>query len=75
MPERASLMGLTAKEMTCLLGGMRVLELIIHLQEIKDLTNKVGALTNDFFVNLLDMKLSGSQLVKILMLSIVNQIK
>ena len=55
--ERASLMGLTAKEMTCLMGGMRVLG--TNHSSAKDkgiLTNKVGALTNDFFVNLLDMK-------------------
>jgi catalase-peroxidase len=55
--ERASLMGLTAQEMTCLVGGMRVLG--TNHESAKDkgvLTNKVGALTNDFFINLLDMK-------------------
>ena len=55
--ERASLMGLTAKEMTCLVGGMRVLG--TNHSSAKDkgvLTDKVGALTNDFFVNLVDMK-------------------
>jgi catalase-peroxidase len=55
--ERASLMGLTAKEMTCLVGGMRVLG--TNHSSAKDkgvLTDKVGALTNDFFINLVDMK-------------------
>ena len=55
--ERASLMGLTAKEMTCLVGGMRVLGTNhSSAQEKGVLTNRVGALTNDFFVNLVDMK-------------------
>jgi catalase-peroxidase len=55
--ERASLMGLTAKEMTCLVGGMRVLG--TNHASAKDkgvLTDKVGVLTNDFFINLVDMK-------------------
>jgi len=55
--ERASLMGLTAQEMTCLVGGMRVLG--TNHESAKDkgvLTSKVGTLTNDFFINLLDMK-------------------
>ena len=55
--ERASLMGLTAQEMTCLVGGMRVLG--TNHESAKDkgvFTSKVGALTNDFFINLLDMK-------------------
>ena len=55
--ERASLMGLTAKEMTCLVGGMRVLGTNHESAKNKGVfTNNVGALTNDFFVNLLDMK-------------------
>ena len=57
--ERASLMGLTAKEMTCLIGGMRVLG--TNHESAKDkgvFTNKVGSLSNDFFVNLVDMKYS-----------------
>ena len=55
--ERASLMGLTAQEMTCLVGGMRVLG--TNHSSAKDkgvMTDKVGALTNDFFINLVDMK-------------------
>ena len=55
--ERASLMGLTAKEMTCLVGGMRVLGTNHESAKNKGVfTNKVGALTNDFFINLVDMK-------------------
>ena len=55
--ERASLMGLTAKEMTCLIGGMRVLGTNhISAKNKGVLTNKVGTLSNDFFINLLDMK-------------------
>ena len=57
--ERASLMGLTAKEMTCLVGGMRVLGTNHASAKNKGvLTNKIGTLTNDFFVNLVDMKYS-----------------
>ena len=55
--ERASLMGLTAQEMTCLVGGMRVLG--ANHESAKDkgvFTDKVGVLTNDFFTNLVDMK-------------------
>jgi catalase-peroxidase len=55
--ERASLMGLTAQEMTCLIGGMRVLGTNHESAKNKGvLTDKIGTLTNDFFVNLVDMK-------------------
>jgi catalase-peroxidase len=55
--ERASLMGLTAQEMTCLVGGMRVLGTNHASAKNKGVfTEKVGALTNDFFLNLVDMK-------------------
>jgi catalase-peroxidase len=54
--ERASLMGLTAQEMTCLVGGMRVLGTNHESAKHKGVfTDKVGALTNDFFINLVDM--------------------
>lgn len=54
--ERASLMGLTAKEMTVLIGGMRVLGTNHGGTQHGVFTDNVGALTNDFFVNLTDMK-------------------
>ena len=55
--ERASLMGLTAQEMTCLVGGMRVLGTNHESAKNKGVfTEKVGSLTNDFFLNLVDMK-------------------
>lgn len=53
--DRAQLLGLTAPQMTVLLGGLRVLE-VNHNQATEGVfTNRPGALTNDFFVNLLDM--------------------
>uniref|UniRef100_UPI00404A6CB7 catalase/peroxidase HPI n=1 Tax=Candidatus Nanopelagicus sp. TaxID=2518620 RepID=UPI00404A6CB7 len=55
MLDRASLMGLTAQEMTCLVGGMRVLGTNYGGTKHGVFTDKVGALTNDFFVNLTDM--------------------
>ena len=53
--ERANLMTLTAPEMTVLLGGMRALN--ANFRQSKDgvFTDRPGTLTNDFFVNLLDM--------------------
>ncbi|PXA97605.1 catalase/peroxidase HPI [Nostoc sp. 3335mG] len=53
--DRAQLLGLSAPEMTVLVGGLRVLG-VTH-GDIKDgvLTDRPGQLTNDFFVNLLDM--------------------
>jgi len=56
MLDRASLMGLTAQEMTCLIGGMRVLGTNHGDTKHGVFTDKVGALTNDFFVHLTDMK-------------------
>ena len=55
MLDRASLMNLSAKEMTVLIGGMRVLDTNHGSSKHGVLTNKPGILTNDFFVNLLDM--------------------
>ena len=55
MLDRASLMDLSAKEMTVLLGGMRVLGTNYNGTEHGIFTDKVGALTTDFFVNLTDM--------------------
>ncbi len=54
--ERANLLGLTAKEMVCLIGGMRVLGANFENSKHGVFTDKVEALTNDFFVHLTDMK-------------------
>jgi len=48
-------MGLTAPEMTVLIGGMRVLGTNFGGSKNGVFTDRVGALTNDFFVNLTDM--------------------
>jgi catalase-peroxidase len=56
--DRAQLMTLTAPEMTVLLGGMRALDTNVGPTKHGVLTKKPGALTNDFFVNLLDMRTS-----------------
>ena len=53
--DRAQLMTLTAPEMTVLVGGMRVLDANIGQSQHGVFTQRAGALTNDFFVNLLDM--------------------
>jgi len=52
--DRASLLGLSAPEMTVLLGGLRVLGANYKDQPHGVFTNRKGQLTNDFFVNLLD---------------------
>ncbi|QQK71906.1 catalase/peroxidase HPI [Pectobacterium versatile] len=56
MLDRTQLMGLTAKEMTVLVGGLRVLGTNYGGTKHGVFTNREGALTNDFFVNLTDMK-------------------
>ena len=56
MLDRSSLMGLSAKEMTVLVGGMRVLDTNHGETKHGVFTDNPGALTNDFFVNLTDMK-------------------
>lgn len=56
MLDRTQLMGLTAPEMTVLIGGMRVLGTNFGGEKHGVLTDKEGALTNDFFVNLTDMQ-------------------
>ncbi|MCP5330662.1 MAG: catalase/peroxidase HPI [Pseudomonadales bacterium] len=55
MLDRTQLMGLTAKEMTVLVGGMRVIGSNHGGSKHGVFTDRVGALTNDFFVNLTDM--------------------
>ncbi|HEU5139588.1 MAG TPA: catalase/peroxidase HPI [Bacillales bacterium] len=53
--DKAQLLGLTAPELTALIGGMRVLGTNHGGTEHGVFTDRVGTLTNDFFVNLLDM--------------------
>ncbi|MBO6520481.1 MAG: catalase/peroxidase HPI [Rhodospirillales bacterium] len=55
MLDRAQLLGLTAAEMTLLVGGMRVLGTNHGDSKHGVFTDNEGALTNDFFVNLTDM--------------------
>ena len=54
--DRAQLLTLTAPEMTVLVGGMRVLNTNVDGSKHGVFTNRPEALTNDFFVNLLDMR-------------------
>lgn len=56
--DRAQLLGLTAPEMTVLVGGLRVLGTNHGGRGHGVFTDRVGALTNDFFVNLTDMRYS-----------------
>lgn len=58
--DKAQLLTLTAPEMTVLLGGLRVLGVNSNNTSHGVLTDNVGVLTNDFFVNLLDMDISWS---------------
>ncbi len=53
--DKAQLLALSAPEMTVLIGGLRVLETNAGQNKHGVLTHRPGALTNDFFVNLLDM--------------------
>ena len=54
--DKAQLLTLTAPEMTVLVGGMRVLNTNFDKSQNGVFTNRPEALTNDFFVNLLDLK-------------------
>jgi catalase-peroxidase len=69
MLDRTQLMGLSAHEMTALVGGMRVLGTNHGGTKHGVLTDREGVLTNDFFVNLTDMrytwKPSGNNLYEI----------
>ncbi len=56
--DRAQLMGLTAPEMTVLVGGMRVLGSNHNGSQCGVFTDREGILSNDFFVNLTDMNYS-----------------
>ena len=53
--DRANLLTLTVPEMTALVGGLRVLDANVGQSKAGVLTHKPGTLSNDFFVNLLDM--------------------
>jgi catalase-peroxidase len=53
--ERANLLNLTAVDMTALVGGLRALGANAKGTQYGVFTDRPGALTNDFFVNLLDM--------------------
>jgi catalase-peroxidase len=53
--DRAQLLTLTAPEMTVLVGGLRVLDATVGQSRHGVFTEAPGTLTNDFFVNLLDM--------------------
>ena len=53
--DRAQLLTLTAPEMTVLVGGLRVLNANVGQSDRGVFTKRPGTLTNDFFVNLLDM--------------------
>ncbi|MGL5649571.1 MAG: catalase/peroxidase HPI [Clostridium sp.] len=55
MVDKAQLLKLTAPELTVLLGGLRVLDINYEGSKAGVFTDKPGSLTNDFFVNVLDM--------------------
>jgi catalase-peroxidase len=59
--DRAQLLGLSAPEMTVLVGGLRVLGANHGGSAHGVFTDRVGKLTNDFFVNLLDMRTAWKQ--------------
>ncbi|BBD03000.1 MULTISPECIES: catalase/peroxidase HPI [Sphingobium] len=59
--DRAQLLGLSAPEMTVLVGGLRVLGANHGRSQHGVLTDRVGQLTNDYFVNLLDMGTAWKQ--------------
>jgi catalase-peroxidase len=58
--DRANLLGLSAPQMTALVGGLRVLGTNVGGTKLGVLTDRPGALTTDFFVNLLDMSTAWS---------------
>jgi catalase-peroxidase len=58
--DRANLLGLSAPQMTVLVGGLRVLGTNVGDTKLGVLTDRPGALTTDFFVNLLDMSTAWS---------------
>jgi catalase-peroxidase len=59
--DRAQLLTLTAPEMTVLVGGLRVLNTNTGFPQLGVFTKRPGVLTNDFFVNLLDLSTDWKQ--------------
>jgi catalase-peroxidase len=59
--DRSHLLTLTAPEMTVLLGGLRVLDVKVGQSKVGIFTETPGTLTNDFFLNLLDMNTEWKQ--------------
>jgi catalase-peroxidase len=62
--DRANLLNLSAPEMTVLVGGLRVLGANTGGASHGVLTERVGQLTNDFFINLLDMNTTWAKLAE-----------
>lgn len=58
--DKAQLLTLSAPEMTVLVGGMRAMGANFKESKVGVLTDKVGALSNDFFVNVLDLDIKWS---------------
>ena len=63
--DRANLLKLTVPEMTVLVGGMRALNANAGQAPHGVFTDRPGTLSNDFFVNLLDMSTKWSQVFRI----------
>jgi len=61
MVDKASLLNLTVPEMTALVGGMRALNANVGQSEHGVFTDRPGTLSNDYFVNLLDMSTQWSK--------------
>ena len=62
--DKAQLLNLSAPEMTVLVGGMRVLGTNFDNSKNGVFTKKIGKLTNDFFINLLDMNIKWRETSK-----------
>jgi len=62
--DKAQLLTLSAPEMTVLVGGMRVLDTNFDGSQHGVFTSRPGALTNDYFVNLLDMSTTWKEVTK-----------
>ncbi|HOK84495.1 MAG TPA: catalase/peroxidase HPI [Pseudothermotoga sp.] len=60
--DKAQLLKLTVPELVVIVGGLRVLGAVYSYKNYGVLTHTVGTLTNDFFVNLLDMNIEWKQI-------------